>query len=64
MHREKKEKQGGEKVKRGRRIQLNPNAYYVSPQYQTCSKSREKYHNSCNSQEKEKKTQNKIFLSF
>ena len=26
--------------------------FYVSPQYQTCSKSRERYHNSCNPQEK------------
>ena len=24
----------------------------VSPQYQTCSQSKERYHNSCNSQEK------------
>ena len=26
--------------------------FYVSPQYQACSKSRERYHNSCNPQEK------------
>ena len=26
--------------------------FYVSPQYQACSKSREIYHNSCNLQEK------------
>ena len=26
--------------------------FYVSPQYQACSKSRKRYHNSCNSQEK------------
>ena len=52
MRGEKKRKKGGENVKCGRKIQLNPNAHYVSPQYQTCSKSREKYHNSCNPQEK------------
>ena len=27
-------------------------AFYVSPQYQVCSKSRERYHNSYNPQEK------------
>ena len=26
--------------------------FYVSPQYQVCSKSRERYHNSCNPPEK------------
>ena len=26
--------------------------FYVSPQYQVCSKSRKKYHNSCYPQEK------------
>ena len=26
--------------------------FYVSPQYQVCSKSRKRYHNSCNPQEK------------
>ena len=39
--------------------------FYISPQYQACSKSRERYNNSCNPQKKKKKkTQNKIFLSF
>ena len=26
--------------------------FYISPQYQACSKSRERYHNSCNLQGK------------
>ena len=36
----------------------------VSSQCQACSKSIERYHNSCNPQNKSNKTQNKIFLSF
>ena len=29
--------------------------FYISPQYQACSKSRERYNNSCNPQKKKKK---------
>ena len=36
----------------------------VSPQCQTCSKSREKYRKSCNPQETQNQTQIKIFFSF
>ena len=36
--------------------------FYVSPQCQVCSKSRERYHNSCNPQEN--KAQNFILFFF
>ena len=49
VHTHKKKKK---KAEIAYKLSYATHTFFVSPQYQACSKSRERYHHSCNSQEK------------